>query len=107
MPHPDIFDNVSVTCKANVYFDGRVVSHTVISSSGEKKTLGIIFRGEFHFNTEAPERMDITAGACRVKLSGETDFRAYSEGESFHVPGNSGFDIAVDEGNCQYICSFG
>jgi uncharacterized protein YaiE (UPF0345 family) len=38
---PEKFENVTVVAKANVYFDGKVVSHTVLLASGKKKTLGI------------------------------------------------------------------
>jgi purine/pyrimidine-nucleoside phosphorylase len=101
------FKNVTATCKANVYFDGKVVSHTIILSDGSKKTLGLIYPGEYRFNTDAPERMDVTAGSCRVKLAGEKDWKSYAEGTAFHIPGKSHFDIAVDSGIAQYICSFG
>ena len=103
---PARFDNVTAIAKANVYFDGGVVSHTVLFADGSKKTLGLIFPGTYHFNTDAPERMDITAGACRVKLDGGTEWARYAEGESFNIGGQSGFDIEVAEGVAQYICSF-
>ena len=54
------FENVTATAKANVYFDGKVVSHTITFADGAKKTLGLIYAGEFHFGTDAAERMDIT-----------------------------------------------
>jgi len=60
------FPAVTAVAKANVYFDGRVVSHTIKFADGSKKTLGLIYAGEFHFGTDAPERMDITAGRCEV-----------------------------------------
>jgi len=100
------FDNVSVMTKANVYFDGKVVSHTVLFAGGEKKTLGVIYPGSYHFNTAAPERMEITAGTCRAQLPGQKAWQSFPAGTSFDVPGNSAFDIAVDEGLAQYICSF-
>ena len=50
-------DGVSVTTQANVYFDGGVISHTLIFADGSKKTLGLIRPGSYHFNTEAPERI--------------------------------------------------
>lgn len=103
---PAQFDNVSVVCKANVYFDGKVVSHTVLFADGTKKTLGLIYSGEYNFGTAAPERMDIVAGSCRVKLAGENDWKTYSAGSYFKVPGNSSFDIAVDEGIAEYLCSY-
>ncbi len=101
------FKNVAVPAKANVYFGGKVVSHTLLFADGSKKTLGLIYPGEFHFNTEAPELMDMTAGICRVKLAGEKDWIVYKAGQAFKVPGHSHFDIAVDEGIAEYICSFG
>lgn len=103
---PEQFDNVSVKCKANVYFDGKVVSHTVVCADGSKKTLGLIFPGTYTFNTDAPERMDIVAGACRARLAGQDEWTNYPAGEFFRVPGDSSFEIAVDEGIAEYICSF-
>jgi uncharacterized protein YaiE (UPF0345 family) len=100
------FDNVTAVAKANVYFDGKVVSHTILLAGGVKKTLGLIYAGEFHFGTDAPERMDIVAGSCRVRLDGSTEWTTYEAGQSFHVPGKSGFDIAVGSGIAEYVCSF-
>ena len=103
---PESFANVEVVAKANVYFDGKVVSHSVRFSDGSKKTLGLIYAGSFHFGTERPELMQIVAGSCRVRLDGQSDFLSYAAGSAFRVPGNSGFDIAVDSGIAEYICSF-
>jgi uncharacterized protein YaiE (UPF0345 family) len=100
------FANVTAVAKANVYFEGRVVSHTLRFADGAKKTLGLIYAGEYHFGTDAPERMDIVAGACRVRLDGQSEWRKYEAGSSFNVPGKSGFDIAVDAGIAEYVCSF-
>ncbi len=100
------FENVTAVAKANVYFDGKVVSHTLLLPDGSRKTLGVIFPGCYSFNTEAPERMDITDGACRVKLAGQGEWSDYAAGDAFDVPGHSAFEIAAD-GVCQYICSFG
>ena len=106
MSHPAQFEGVTAVCKANIYFDGKVISHTILFADGTRKSLGVIFPGEFHFNTGAPERMDVTAGSCRVKLNGAAEWTTYTAGGSFDVPGNDGFDIAVDEGSMEYICSF-
>ena len=100
------FSNVTALAKANVYFDGKVVSHTILFPSGEKKTLGLIYAGAFHFGTGKAERMEITAGTCQVMLDGETETRDYAAGTHFDVPANSGFDIAVTDGICEYVCSF-
>ena len=103
---PEKFENVTAVCKANVYFDGRVVSHTILLADGERKTLGLIYPGEYKFNTGAPERMEMIAGNSRVKLAGSDEWMAYPGGTFFDVPGNSAFEIAVDEGVAEYVCSF-
>ena len=100
------FSNVTVDAKANIYFDGRVVSHTVRFPDGSKKTLGLIHPGSYHFGTAAPERMEIVAGDCKVKINGSTDEQVFTAGEAFDVPGNSGFTITVDDVICEYVCSF-
>lgn len=100
------FSNVTVDTLANVYFDGKVVSHTVHFADGSRKTLGIIYPGSFYFGTAAAEIMEITAGCCEVTIKGSDKKVTYAAGTSFEVPANSGFDITVSEGICQYICSF-
>ena len=103
---PERFDDVSVICKANIYFEGKVISHTVLFKDGKKKTIGLIFPGAFRFNTDAPERMEITAGSCRVRQAGEGQWSPYPEGKFFKVPGKSSFEISVDDGILEYVCSF-
>lgn len=100
------FSNVTVDAKANIYFDGKVVSHTVRFADDSKKTLGLIYPGKYHFGTAAPERMEIIAGSCSVVLDGTSDVITVEAGSSFDVAGNSGFTITVEEGVCEYICSF-
>jgi len=103
---PTAFSGVTVLTKANVYFDGRVVSHTVQFPDGAKKTLGLIYPGSYHFNTGAPERMEIVDGRCRVALDAGGGAQEYGPAQHFDVAGNSGFTIEVASGLCQYICSF-
>lgn len=103
---PTQFVNVTVIAKANVYFDGNVVSHTVLLKDDARKTLGLIRPGLYHFNTGTPERMEIITGACRVTLDGAAEARDYPAGTYFDVPGKSGFTIEVNSGLCEYICSF-
>jgi purine/pyrimidine-nucleoside phosphorylase len=104
---PGKFDGVSVVTKANVYFDGKVVSHTVNFPDGSKKTVGLIYPGSFTFTTAAAEVMAIVAGACRVRLKGESGWKDYAAGTAFSVPANSAFDVAVESGIAEYVCSFG
>jgi uncharacterized protein YaiE (UPF0345 family) len=103
---PTEFKNVTAVAKANIYFEGRVVSHSLIFADQNKKTLGLIYPGEFHFDTVKAERMEIIAGQCLVKLAGQHPVNTYSAGDVFEVPANSGFDIGVKSGICEYVCSF-
>ena len=99
------FDQVSVVKKANIYFDGRCVSHTIMFADGSRKTLGVIFPSTLTFNTGAPERMEINAGKCRVRLAGQPAWREFVAGQSFAVPGDSSFDIETLE-TLDYVCHF-
>ncbi len=99
------FDNVSVKKKANVYFDGKRVSHTVLLPNGTRSTIGVIFPSSLTFNTAAPELMEINLGSCKVRLKGEENWKSYGAGEKFTVPGNSSFDIEVTE-MLDYVCHF-
>src|SRR5678816_2362417 len=96
------FANVTAIAKANIYFEGNVVSHGLIFPDGSKKTLGLIYPGDYHFTTEKAERMEIIAGECVVKLDGSSEANVYPIGTSFDVPSNSGFKIEVASGICEY-----
>ena len=101
------FDGVAVTTRANVYFDGRCVSHGIRFADGTQKSVGVILPAALTFNTGAPEVMEGVAGSCRVRLQGESEWKTYGAGESFEVPGNSSFDIEVAGEPYHYICHFG
>jgi purine/pyrimidine-nucleoside phosphorylase len=103
---PQQFTGVTAVTKANVYFDGKVVSHSLLMPDGSKKTIGLIYPGTFHFGTDKAERMELVAGHCRVKLDGQPNWQDYAAGQVFEVPAKSGFDIAITTGICEYICSF-
>ena len=102
-------DSVSVTTKANVYFDGKCVSHGITFPDGTKKSVGVILPATLTFNTGAPEIMECVAGSCEYQLDGSDVWVKSSEGEQFSVPGNAKFQIRVTEGfdAYHYICHFG
>ena len=100
------FDNVSVATKANVYFDGKCVSHSVTLADGTKKSVGVVLPATLTFNTGAPEIMECVAGSCEYKLKGTDAWVKSSAGEKFSVPGNSSFEIRVTE-PYHYVCHFG
>lgn len=99
------FENVTVIKKANVYFDGKVTSRTVLFPGGEKKTLGILLPGEYEFGTDVEELMEILDGDLTVLLPGENDWRRIAAGESFRVPAKSKFKLKVTAVS-DYCCSY-
>ncbi|MGW5224253.1 pyrimidine/purine nucleoside phosphorylase [Nocardia niigatensis] len=100
------FENVTVTKRANVYFDGKCVSHNIELADGTSKSIGVILPATLTFTTAAPEIMELLEGQCNVTLAGETEAVTYKGGESFSVPGNSSFQIEVVE-PVHYVCHFG
>ncbi len=102
----DKFDKVSVAKKANVFFDGKCVSHSVFFPDGSRRTVGVILPGTLTFNVGTPELMEITSGTCRVKIGDEADFTTYAAGSQFSVPANGKFVIEASE-VVNYVCSFG
>lgn len=97
----------TVTTKANVYFEGRCVSHTIELADGTRKSVGVILPSTLTFNTGAPEVMETVAGACSIKLAGQSEWTRYGAGQSFDVPANSSFEIKVEGEPYHYICHFG
>ena len=97
---------VSVNPRANVYFDGKCVSHSVTLADGTRKSVGVILPATLTFNTGAAEVMETVAGACEVKLAGQSEWTRYGEGQSFDVPANSSFEIRVEGEPYHYICHF-
>jgi purine/pyrimidine-nucleoside phosphorylase len=86
------------------YFDGKVQS-IGFSRNGRRATAGVIAPGEFHFGTEAPERMTIISGELAVKPDGQSAWSHYPAGTSFEIPGRNGFDVRAAE-PCAYLCEF-
>ena len=103
--HP-ILHNVSVKPQANVYFEGKCISHTVTLANGEKKSVGVVLPSHLTFNTAAAEIMECVAGACEYKLAGSETWQHAAAGDKFSVGANSSFEIKVGEAY-HYICHFG
>ena len=97
--------NVTLNTTANVYFDGKCVSHSFTLADGTKKSAGVILPSCLVFNTGAAEIMECVAGACEYRLAGTEAWVKSSAGEQFSVPANSKFDIRCSE-PYHYICHF-
>jgi purine/pyrimidine-nucleoside phosphorylase len=99
------FPNVTLTTQANVYFDGKCVSHGFTLADGTKKSVGVVLPSTLTFNTGAAEIMECVAGSCEYKLKGAAAWISSSQGQRFDVPANSSFEIRVTE-QYHYICHF-
>ena len=98
------FDNVSVVREANIYFDGQVTSRSIVFQDGSRKTLGIMLPGEYEFNTDEAELMEIVSGNLDVLLP-VSEWQSIQAGESFDVPAESKFQVKVIN-LTDYCCSF-
>ncbi|AEG92146.1 pyrimidine/purine nucleoside phosphorylase [Ramlibacter tataouinensis] len=102
----DKIDGATVTTQANVYFDGRCVSHGLVLADGSRKSVGVILPSTLTFTTGAPEVMECVAGSCEWRLAGTEAWASSRAGEKFSVPGNARFEIRVAQAY-HYICHFG
>lgn len=99
------FSNVTVVKKANVFFDGNVVSRTIKFPDGSKRTLGFMQPGSYTFNTEAAEIMEFLSGELTVELPDRADVLEIKGSGTFNVPANSKFTVHVTK-HADYVCSF-
>jgi uncharacterized protein YaiE (UPF0345 family) len=99
------FKNVTVVKKANVYFDGKVTSRTVLFPDGTKKTLGVMMPGDYEFGTAEKEIMEILSGTLEVQLPATRGWQTVKGGSSFEVPAHCKFKLKVAE-LTDYCCSF-
>ena len=99
------FKDVTVVKKANIYFEGGVVSHTMLFADGSKKTLGVMQPGQYEFSTGKAEIMEIISGELELLLPGSLEWKTVQGGESFEVPADSSFTMKVKVVS-DYCCSF-
>jgi len=88
----------------NSYFEGGVQS-LATARNGRKFSVGIIAHGEYHFGTEAAERMTVISGLLTVKTDGSSEWIPYPAGTNFEVPEKSGFDVKAT-GDTAYQCEY-
>jgi uncharacterized protein YaiE (UPF0345 family) len=99
-------EGARVTAQANVYFDGKCVSHSLTWPYGTRKSVGVVLPSQLTFRTGAAEIVECVAGSCEYKLAGSDQWLASGPGERFSVPADSSFDIRVAQAY-HYICHFG
>jgi len=99
------YQNVTAIAQSNVYFEGKVISHKIILSDGQEKTLGVMMAGEYTFDTAVAELMEVTAGEMEVLLPDATQWQIFKAGESYQVPANASFSVVTSD-VCDYVCSY-
>lgn len=99
------FTNVTLAGKANVYFDGKVSSRTFYEKDGQRKTLGFVTKGEYEFETDGAEYMEIIQGILEVKLPDEDCYAAYKPGDTFVIPEKIHFLVRTDL-YADYCCTY-
>lgn len=99
------FENVTAVKKANIYFEGKVSSRTLLFADGTKKTLGLILPGQYTFSTADAEVMEVLAGTLTALLPGSDSWISYQAGESFSIPANSSFSVSAEQ-PVDYCCSY-
>ncbi|MFC6939050.1 pyrimidine/purine nucleoside phosphorylase [Salinirubellus sp. GCM10025818] len=105
MPDDERFEGATVRKAANVYYGGRVTSRELDTADGTHVSLGIILPGEYEFETDENEEIELLAGSATVELPDGSEIEV-GVGESFSVPGASRFVISTDE-VVDYLCRYG
>ncbi len=97
--------NITIKKEANIYYDGKVTSRSIVLEDGSVQSLGIMLPGEYTFGTDAAEIMEMMSGELEIRLPGETEFKTLSTPETFNVPANSSFDLKIHTVT-DYCCSY-
>ena len=71
----------------------------------QKKTLGVMLKGSYEFDTKSREFMEITSGKLKLKLKGEDNWQLISKGMNFNIPKESSFKLEILE-IVNYICTY-
>jgi uncharacterized protein YaiE (UPF0345 family) len=96
--------NITIKKEANIYYDGKVTSRTIIDQDGNTQSLGIMLPGEYTFGTNEAEIMEILSGDLDIKLPNQ-EWKTLNTPETFNVPANSSFDLKI-KSVTDYCCSY-
>ena len=99
------YKNVTVNKLANIYFEGKVISRNITFNDNTIKTLGVMLPGEYEFNTQSKELMEIISGELNLQLEGETNWNTFKGGMNFNVSKDSSFKVKVLK-IVNYSCSY-
>lgn len=102
---PKELENVRVTTKANVYWDGKVTSRTFHREDGSKFTLGIITAGSYTFDVGDREVVQLIAGDAEILLPTEQSWRRVEAPKAFEIIANSKYQIRTTS-VAEYLCDY-
>ena len=97
-------ENISMIKEANIYFDGKVTSRAITLADGTRQTLGVMLPGDYTFNTQEAEIMEMMSGELEIRLPGE-EWKTLHTPETFNVPANSSFDLKIKTVT-DYCCTY-
>lgn len=100
----DTIESATVKKRANIYYDGNVTSRSIETGDSDRVTLGIMRPGQYTFETDERERIEIMQGELTVEFG--NDRSEYAAGESFSVPPDTEFQLTVSS-LIDYICTYG
>ena len=95
---------MSTALTVNSYFNDQVKSIALNNVEGTS-TVGVMAVGEYEFGTSQREYMTVVSGALTVKLPTESDWKAFTKGDTFIVEANQTFQLKVAEMTA-YLCRY-
>lgn len=98
------FENVTISKKANILYDGHVTSRSIEFQDGSKKTLGVMLQGEYEFTTIHEMMFEVQSGELEVMLPAQ-EWKKIVAPQSFKVPANAKYKLKVVS-LVDYCCSF-
>ena len=90
--------------KTNEYFEGKVKSVAYENEMG-KYTIGVMADGDYEFGTGSNEEMTVVNGTLVALLPGESEWKTYSAGTTFHVAADVKFKVKAI-GTTSYLCRY-
>lgn len=88
----------------NQYFSGKVVS-IAFQTATLPATVGVMQAGEYVFNTEKKEVMQVISGALTVQLPDATSWSTFQAGQTFSIEAKQSFKVKT-EIDSAYLCTY-
>ena len=83
----------------NTYFNNTVQSLGFVQADGTKATAGVLLPGEYTFNTNDEEHMQVVSGACTMNE------KIMHPGETYVAPAKTALKIVATE-SVAYLCTY-